>query len=48
MQLRDGEFNALHFIYNSRKNIESLCRYGDEFQEILEKLEKFIMNLKIV
>ena len=46
MQLRDGEFNALHFIYNSRKNIESLCRYGDEFQEILEKLEKIYYELE--
>ncbi|BBA49911.1 DNA repair protein RecN [Fusobacterium varium] len=46
LQLRDGEFNALHFIYNSRKNIESLCRYGDEFQEILEKLEKVYYELE--
>jgi len=46
VQLRDGEFNALHFIYNSRKNIESLCRYGDEFQEILEKLEKIYYELE--
>lgn len=46
VQLRDGEFNALHFIYNSRKNIESLCRYGDEFQEILEKLEKVYYELE--
>ena len=46
IQLRDGEFNALHFIYNSRKNIESLCRYGDEFQELLEKLEKVYYELE--
>lgn len=46
LQLKDGEFNALHFIYNSRKNIESLCRYGDEFQEILEKLEKVYYELE--
>ncbi|MDU1910976.1 DNA repair protein RecN [Fusobacterium sp.] len=46
LQLRDGEFNALHFIYNSRKNIESLCRYGNEFQEILEKLEKVYYELE--
>ena len=46
VQLRDGEFNALHFIYNSRRNIESLCRYGDEFQEILEKLEKIYYELE--
>ena len=46
LQLRDGEFNALYFIYNSRKNIESLCRYGDEFQEILEKLEKVYYELE--
>lgn len=46
IQLRDGEFNALHFIYNSRRNIESLCRYGDEFQEILEKLEKVYYELE--
>lgn len=46
IQLRDGEINALHFIYNSRRNIESLCRYGDEFQEILEKLEKVYYELE--
>lgn len=46
IQLRDGEINALHFIYNSRRNIESLCRYGDEFQEVLEKLEKVYYELE--
>lgn len=46
LQLRDGEFNALHSIYNSRKNIETLCRYGDEFQEILEKLERVYYELE--
>lgn len=46
IQLRDGEVNALHFINNSRKNIESLCKYGEEFEEILEKLEKVYYELE--
>ena len=46
IQLRDGEVNALHFINNSRRNIESLCKYGEEFEEILEKLEKIYYELE--
>lgn len=46
IQLRDGEVNALHFINNSRRNIESLCKYGEEFEEILEKLEKVYYELE--
>lgn len=44
--LRDGEVNSLHFIYNSRKNIESLCKYGDDFNELLDKLEKIYYELE--
>lgn len=44
--LKDGEVNSLHFIYNSRKNIESLCKYGDEFNELLDKLEKIYYELE--
>ena len=46
IQLRDGEVNALHFINNSRRNIESLCKYSEEFEEILEKLEKVYYELE--
>lgn len=46
IQLRDGEINALHFINNSRRNIESLCKYSEEFEEILEKLEKVYYELE--
>lgn len=46
LYLREGEVNALHFIYNSRKNIESLCKYGDEFNELLDKLEKVYYELE--
>lgn len=46
LYLRDGEVNALHFIYNSRKNIESLCKYGEEFNELLDKLEKVYYELE--
>lgn len=46
LYLRDGEVNALHFIHNSRKNIESLCKYGDEFNELLDKLEKVYYELE--
>ena len=46
IQLRDGEVIALHFINNSRRNIESLCKYGEEFEEILEKLEKVYYELE--
>lgn len=44
--LRDGEINALNFIHNSRKSVESLCRYGDEYGEALEKLEKIYYELE--
>ncbi|MGL5578225.1 MAG: DNA repair protein RecN, partial [Fusobacteriaceae bacterium] len=44
--LRDGEINALNFIRNSRKSIELLCKYGKEYEEILEKLEKIYYELE--
>lgn len=44
--LRDGEINAIHLIYNSKKNIESLAKYGDEFEELLDKLDKVYYELE--
>ncbi|MGL4969181.1 MAG: DNA repair protein RecN, partial [Fusobacteriaceae bacterium] len=38
--------NALNFIRNSRKSIELLCKYGKEYEEILEKLEKIYYELE--
>lgn len=46
LYLRDGEINALHLIHNSKKNIEGLCKYGNEFNELLEKLEKVYYELE--
>lgn len=46
--LRDGEINALNFIHNSRKSIELLCKYGEEYEEVLEKLEKIYYELEDV
>ncbi|MGL4403919.1 MAG: DNA repair protein RecN [Fusobacteriaceae bacterium] len=46
--LRDGEINALNFIHNSRKSIELLCKYGKEYEEIFEKLEKIYYELEDV
>ena len=44
--LRDGEINAVHLLYNSRKNIESLAKYGDEFTELLDKMDKIYYELE--
>lgn len=44
--LKDGELNALTIIYNSRKNLESISKYGKEFQENLERLEKVYYDLQ--
>ena len=44
--LRDGEINAVHLLYNSKKNIESLTRYGDEFGELLDKLDRIYYELE--
>lgn len=46
--LRDGEINALNFIHNSRKSMELLCKYGKEYEEVLEKLEKIYYELEDV
>lgn len=46
--LRDGEINALNFIHNSRKSVELLCKYGEEYEEVLEKLEKIYYELEDV
>ncbi|MBC2855998.1 MAG: DNA repair protein RecN [Cetobacterium sp.] len=44
--LKDGEINALSIIYNSRKNLEVISKYGKEFQEISEKLDKIYYDLQ--
>ncbi|MGL5124396.1 MAG: DNA repair protein RecN [Fusobacteriaceae bacterium] len=44
--LRDGEINALNFIHNSKKSLEGLSKYGEEFQELQERLEKIYYELE--
>lgn len=44
--LRDSDTNALHLLHLSKKNIETLSKYGDEFEEILEKLDKIYYELE--
>ena len=44
--LKDGEKNALNIIYNSRKNLETISKYGKEFQENLERLERVYYDLQ--
>ena len=44
--LKDGERNALNIIYNSRKNLETISKYGKEFQENLERLERVYYDLQ--
>lgn len=44
--LRDGEINALHFVNASKKQMETLEKYGDEYVEVLEKLEKIYYELQ--
>lgn len=44
--LSDGDINASNLIYNAKKNIESLASYGDEFEELLEKLDKIYYELE--
>lgn len=44
--LRDNDINALNIIYNSRKNLESISKYGKEFQDTLEKVEKVYYDLQ--
>lgn len=44
--LKNGEVNALSIIYASKKNIESIADYGEEFEENLERLEKVYYDLE--
>ena len=44
--LKDGEKNALNIIYNSRKNLETISKYGTEYQENLERLERVYYDLQ--
>lgn len=46
--LKDGEHNAMSFIYNSKKFLESVSKYGKEFEEAQEKLEKIYYDLEDV
>lgn len=44
--LKNGEVNALSIIYASKKNIEMIADYGEEFQENLERLERVYYDLE--
>jgi len=44
--LKLGEANALSFIYNSRRCLESVAKYGSEFEEVLDRLEKVYYELE--
>lgn len=44
--LKESENNALTIIYNSRKNLEIIAKYGKEFQDSLERLEKVYYDLQ--
>lgn len=44
--LSEGELNALSIISNSKKNLEIVSKYGKEFQDILEKLERVYYDLQ--
>ncbi|ADO83258.1 DNA repair protein RecN [Ilyobacter polytropus] len=46
--LKDGEHNAMSFIYNSKKFLESVSKYGKEFEEAQDKLEKIYYDLEDV
>ena len=44
--LKLGEANALSFIYNSKRCLESVAKYGSEFEEVLDRLEKIYYELE--
>lgn len=44
--LKNGEMNAMSFIYSSKRAIEAVAKYGSEFEEILVKLEKVYYELE--
>lgn len=43
--LKKGENSSLNLLNSSRKNIESLGKYGEEYQEVSERLEKIYYEL---
>ncbi|SJZ48744.1 DNA repair protein RecN (Recombination protein N) [Cetobacterium ceti] len=44
--LREGENNALSIIHTSKKNLEVIAKYGNDFNEIFEKLDKIYYELE--
>ena len=44
--LKNGEVNALSIIYASKKSIETIADYGEEFEETLERLERVYYDLE--
>ena len=44
--LKNGEVNALSIIYASKKSIEMIADYGEEFEETLERLERVYYDLE--
>lgn len=44
--LRDGEYNAQHFLSQAKRNVESLGKYGKTFQESYEALEEISYRLE--
>lgn len=48
MILKENELNVLKMISGAKKNIEQITRYGKEYEEIMEKLEKVYYELEDV
>ncbi|MGL5123543.1 MAG: DNA repair protein RecN [Fusobacteriaceae bacterium] len=46
MALKEGELNALTLIYSSKKSLELLCKYGLEFKDVFERLDKIYYELE--
>ena len=44
--LREGDSNALSNLNTTRKSLDMLVKYGDEFNEILERIEKVYYELE--
>ncbi|MGL4687299.1 MAG: DNA repair protein RecN [Fusobacteriaceae bacterium] len=44
--LKEGELNALTFIHSSKKSLELLCKYGLEFKDVFERLDKIYYELE--
>ena len=46
MMLKEGEINALNILSNAKKNLDYISKYGKEYEELAERIDKVYYDIQ--